>query len=113
MTLFDQGWTEEHAKGLLDCLRLTGGVPHWKAEHLKKLEEWCSAHGKDYKSIEGQLDFVAYELRNAHQDIGMALRRAKTVEEARSAAEPYVRALREERQWFLAFNPRPDKGMQR
>ena len=51
---------------------------------------------KDYKSIEGQLDFVAYELRNAHQDIGMALRRAKTVDEARSAAEPYVTALRED-----------------
>jgi hypothetical protein len=80
-------------------------VPRWKDEHLKQLQTWCSAHGRDYKSIEGQLDFVAYELRNAHQDIGMALWRAKTVEEARSAVEPYVKALREDREWFLAFNP--------
>jgi hypothetical protein len=110
MTVFDQGWTEEHAKGLLDSLKLTGGVPHWKPEHLQKLQHWCSDHGKDNKSIEAQLDFVAYELRNAYQDIGMALRRAKTVDEARKAVDPYVRALREDREWFLAFKPRPDKS---
>jgi hypothetical protein len=69
MTLFD-GWTEEHAKALLDSLKLNGGVPHWKPECLKKLQEWCADHGKDHKSVEGQLDFVAFELRNAHQDIG-------------------------------------------
>jgi Phage tail lysozyme len=111
MTLFDQGWTEEHAKGLLDSLGLNGDVPHWKPEHLKKLQDWCADHGKDHKSIAGQLDFVAFELRNAHQDIGMALRRATTVEEARKAVEPYVKALREDPEWLLAF--KPVKGKQR
>jgi len=112
MTLFDQGWTEEHAKGLLDSLRLTGGVPHWKPEQLQKLQDWCLDHGKDHKSIEGQLEFVAYELRNAYQDIGMILRRAKTVEEARTAVEPYVKSLLEDREWFLALQRRFDSGRQ-
>ena len=106
MTVFDQGWTEEHAKALLDSLGLTGGRPHWKPEHLNKLQAWCSSRGKDHRSIEGQLEFVAYELRNAYQDIGLALRRAKTVEEARKAVEPYVRGLREDREWFVTFEPR-------
>ena len=112
MTLFDQGWTEEHAKGLLDSLRLTGGVPQWKPEQLQKLQDWCLDHGRDHKSIEGQLEFVAYELRNAYQDIGMVLRRAKTVEEARTAVAPYVKSLLEDREWFLALQRRFDKGSQ-
>ena len=106
MTVFDRGWTAEHAKGLLDSLGLTGGTPHWKQEHLKKLQAWCSNRGRDHRSIESQLEFVAYELRNAYQDIGMALRRAKTVEEAKRAVEPYVRELREDREWYMTFKPR-------
>jgi hypothetical protein len=110
MTLFDQGWSEEHAKGLLGSLQLTGGLPHWKPEHLQRLQQWCADRGKDYKAIDCQLEFVAYELRNAYQEIGMALRRANTVEEARKAVEPYVRMLRDDREWFLAFTPRPNSS---
>jgi hypothetical protein len=93
VAVFDYGWTEEQAKGLLDSLNLTGGEPNWKPEHLQKLREWCSAHEKDYRSVEGQLDFVAYELLDVYEGVGMALKRAKTVEDAKTAAAPFVKRL--------------------
>jgi len=93
MALLDQDWTEEQAQGLLDSLNLDGGTPKWKLEHLRRLRDWCSAHGKDSAAIDGQLEFIAYELCNGFQAMGMALKRAKTVEEAREVVEPYVRRL--------------------
>jgi|RifCSP13_1_1023834.scaffolds.fasta_scaffold09517_2 hypothetical protein len=93
MTLLDQDWTEEQAQGLLDSLNLDGGTPKWKLEHLRRLHDWYSAHGKDSATIDGQLEFTAYELCNGFQAMGMALKRAKTVEEAREVVEPYVRRL--------------------
>jgi hypothetical protein len=105
MPILDNGWSEEQAKGLLDSLKLTGSVPDWKPEHLQKLYDWCSAHKKDHKTIDGQLEFIAYEFCNAYEGIGMALKQAKTVEEARKAVEPYMKLLREDREWFRT--PRP------
>jgi len=93
MTLLEQDWTEEQAQALLDSLNLDGGNPKWKLEHLKRLRDWCSAHGFDAATIDGQLEFVAYELCNGFQAVGKALKRAKTVEEARELVEPYVRRL--------------------
>ena len=93
MTLLDQDWTEPQAQGLLDSLDLDGGPPKWKPEHLWGLLEWCSAHGKDWASVDGQLGFVAYELCNGFQAVGRALKRAKSVKEAREVVEPYVRRL--------------------
>jgi hypothetical protein len=93
MTLFDQDWTEEQAQGLLESLSLDGGTPKWKLEHLRRLRDWCSAHGKDSATIDGQLEFIAYELCNGFQAVGMVLKRAKTVEEAREVVGPYVRRL--------------------
>jgi hypothetical protein len=93
MTSTDQDWTEEQAQGLLDSLDLDGGPPKWKPEHLWRLLEWCSAHGKDWATVDGQLGFVAHELCNGFQAVGMALKRAKTVEEAREMVKPYVRRL--------------------
>ena len=101
MPLLDNGWTEEQAKGLCDSLKLTGGIPDWKPHHLGKLRDWCSANGKDPNTIDGQLEFVAYELCNAYEAVGTSLKQATTVEEAKKAADPYVRALRgEEPDWF-------------
>ena len=93
MTLLDQDWTEEQAQGFLDSLGLDGGTPRWKLEHLRRLSDWCSAHGEDSATIDGQLEFIAYELCNGFQAVGMALKQAKTVEEARGVVEPYVRRL--------------------
>ena len=93
MTILDNGWTEDQARGLLDSLMLNGSTPHWKLEHLQRLHYWCSSHEKDLTTIEAQLEFVAYELLNSFQAVGAFLKRAKTVEEAREAVQPYVRRL--------------------
>ena len=93
MTLLDQDWTEQQAQGLVDSLNLDGGPPKWKPEHLWSLLEWCSAHGRDWATIDGQLGFVAYELCTGFQAVGRALKRAKSVEEARDLVKPYVRRL--------------------
>jgi Phage tail lysozyme len=103
MTLLDNGWTEEQAKALIDCLKLTGGVPDWKPEHIQKLYDWCKSQEKDPKTIEGQLEFVAYELCNTCEAMGTALKQANTIEEAKKAIEPYVRALQQEPEWFRAL----------
>lgn len=92
-TDLEDGWTEEQAQGLLDGLGLLGAVPNWKAEHLKRLYRWCTDHRVDHKTIEGQLEFIAYDLCSAYPGIGMALKQAETVEEAREAVEPYVKLL--------------------
>jgi hypothetical protein len=94
MTLLDQDWTEVQAQGLVDALNLMGGTPNWKPEHLRKLQDWCSAHNMDPATVDGQLEFVAYELCNGFQTVGMVLKRAKTVEEAREIVRPYVRRLK-------------------
>ena len=99
----DNGWTEDQAKGLIDSLKLTGGVPDWKPEPIQKLHDWCNAQAKDAQSVEGQLEFVAYELCNTYEAIGIVLKHAKTVEEAKKAVEPYVRGLQNEPEWFRAL----------
>ena len=93
MALLDQDWTEEQAQGLVESLNLDDGPPKWKPEHLWRLLEWCSAHGEDWATVDGQLSFVAHELCNGFQAVGMALKRAKTIEEAREIVKPYVRRL--------------------
>lgn len=106
MTLLDNGWTEEQAQGLLDSLLLVGGPPNWKPEHLQRIRDWCAAHKKDHTSMEGQLEFIAYDLCNSYEAVGLALKQAKTVGEAREAVEPYARLLREDREWFRKPYPR-------
>jgi hypothetical protein len=90
----DYGWTEEQAQGLFESLNLDGGTPKWKWEHLQRLRSWCSAHGKDPATVDGQLEFVADDLCNTYEGIGMALQRAGTVREAVEAVMPYMNRLR-------------------
>ena len=93
MTLLDQDWTAEQAKGLLDSLKLNGGIPEWEAKYLQKLRDWCASHEEDWTTIEGQLEFVAYELCHSYESIGAALKSATTVEEAKEAVEPYLKLI--------------------
>jgi hypothetical protein len=86
----DNGWTEEQARGLFERLNLDGGTPNWKREHLQRLRSWCWAHGKDPTTVDGQLEFVADDLCNTYEGVGMALRRATTVREAKGAVAPYM-----------------------
>jgi hypothetical protein len=113
MTLFDNGWTEKQAQALFDSLKLVGGMPNWKPEHLQKLRDWCSKHEQDPATIEGQLEFVGYELCNSYEGIGRALKQARTVEEARKAVESYVNTLEEDRDWFLSLKSRYETQRER
>ena len=106
MTLLDNGWTDEQTQGLLHSLNLDGGTPKWKREHLQRLRSWCSAHEKDPASLDGQLEFVAYELCNTYEGVGMALKHAKTVEAAREAVEPYMKRLRATEESFRPTDTR-------
>jgi hypothetical protein len=101
MSLPDNGWTEEQAQGLFESLNFGGGTPKWKREHLQRLRAWCSAHGKDSATVEGQLEFVADDICNTYQGVGMALKRATTVREARAAVAPYINRL------MAAYIPEP------
>ena len=106
MTLLDQDWTEEQAQGVLDSMKLEGGTPRWKLEHLRRLNDWCSANDKDPATVDSQLDFIAFELCSGFQGVGRALKQAKTSEEARRIVEPYARRLhvpemQSERDWAL------------
>jgi hypothetical protein len=93
MPLRDSGWMAEQAQGLFESLNLDGGTPKWKREHLQRLRSWCSAHGKDSATVDGQLEFVAADLCDTYEGVGMALKRATTVTEARVAVAPYVNRL--------------------
>jgi hypothetical protein len=93
MTLLDQDWTEEQAQGLLEALNLDAGIPRWKPQHLKRLQNWCFAHGKHWGTLDSQLAFVAHELCTSFQGIGRALQRSKTTEQAREVVRPYVERL--------------------
>jgi hypothetical protein len=90
MPLLDNGWTEEQGQALFESLNLDGGTPKWKREHLQRLRSWCSAHGKDSATVDGQLEFVAADICDTYEGVGMALTRATTVSEARAAVTPYV-----------------------
>ena len=90
MPLPDNGWTEQQGQGLFESLNLDGGTPKWKREHLQRLRSWCSAHGKDAATVDGQLEFVAADICDTYEGIGMALKRATTVSEARAAVAPYM-----------------------
>ena len=98
--LLDEGWSAEQAQAVLDKLMLREGIPDWKPQHLKRFQEWCVAEGKDKNAIDSQLEFVAYDLCNEHETIGMALKLARTVEEAKAAVDPYVKMLSEESDWY-------------
>ena len=93
MPLRDSGWMAEQAQGVFESLNLDGGTPKWKREHLQRLRSWCSAHGKDPATVDGQLEFVAADLCDTYEGVGMALKRATTVTEARVAVAPYVNRL--------------------
>ena len=107
MNLLDNGWTEEQAQGLIESLNLDGGTPKWKWEHLQRLRSWCKAHGKDSATVEGQLEFIANEICNTYEGVGMALKRAKTASEVREAVEPYMQRLRATDESFSASDTGP------
>jgi len=93
MTLLDRDWTPQQAQGLLDSLKLSYGMPDWRPEALKRFHDWCSTYQEDAGTSQGKLEFIAHELLHSFKAVGILLKRAETVEEARQAVQPYVRRL--------------------
>jgi hypothetical protein len=55
-----------------------------------------SHNSLDPKSAEGKIRFLSYELKSTMSKLGSKLGRAKTVEDAAKAIEPYWTMLRRE-----------------
>ena len=86
-------WKDHQVLALVDSLKLTGDRPKWKQEYIDRLHDWCSAHEKKPNTIDGQLNFVGYQLLNTHEGIGRELYRAETYDRVNEIVEPYVRLL--------------------
>ena len=41
------------------------GLIQWMGNRRKQLIKWCNENGKDFRSMEGQMDFMYWELLNA------------------------------------------------
>lgn len=42
------------------------GLIQWQSGRLKNLKSWCERNGKDYTTMEGQMDFMDWELKNTN-----------------------------------------------
>ncbi|WP_034449193.1 phage tail tip lysozyme [Butyrivibrio sp. AE2032] len=45
------------------------GICQWHAERYTDLKNWCSNHGYDYKTLEGQLHYLEHDLKDLHSGI--------------------------------------------
>ena len=45
------------------------GLCQWHLGRCKSLISWCDAHKVDYRSVEGQLGYLDYELNNIYKDV--------------------------------------------
>jgi hypothetical protein len=88
------GWGEAQAQGIVAGL---DRLPPWQTEtdwRWPLLWVWASAHQKqDPLALKTQLRFLTEDLANALKAIGVAIRAAKTEEEATKAFKPYADQL--------------------
>ncbi len=45
------------------------GLCQWHLGRCRSLMGWCEAHDLDYRSVEGQLEYLKYELENAYSGV--------------------------------------------
>jgi len=45
------------------------GIVQWTASRNTRLKNWCKSKGYDYKTLEGQLWYLKYELENHYTKI--------------------------------------------
>lgn len=58
------------------------GICQWRAERQTNLKSYCSSNGLSYASLEGQLNYLWYELNTSHKGSLTALLSATTIEQA-------------------------------
>lgn len=64
------------------------GIAQWRGDRVKKFLEVMGRHCED-SSLEDQIDFVTWELRNTEKKAGDLLKKAKTIEEAVHVVDKY------------------------
>lgn len=75
-----------------DDLARDGGIANWNADRLILLEDYCSVHHQNPKTLKAQLGFLHHELRGVFgQTIGAKIDAARDVAEASEIFAPYVR----------------------
>ena len=45
------------------------GLCQWHAGRCRSLMGWCNAHSMDYRSLDGQLNYLKYELENGYYNV--------------------------------------------
>lgn len=45
------------------------GICQWHKTRYDSLKNWCTANGKDYKALDGQLWYLKYELENSYKSV--------------------------------------------
>ena len=51
------------------------GLVQWTGSRNTALKNWCKANGYDYKTLEGQLWYLKYELENSQSKTGNYLKK--------------------------------------
>lgn len=62
------------------------GICQWHAERFTNLQNFCSRNGYSWKSLDGQLNFLKYELTNYECDTGYILEKLKDVSDTAQGA---------------------------
>ena len=63
------------------------GICQWHAGRYTNLKNWCSNNGKNYKTLDGQLWYLKYELESSYTSVLNAIKKvANTAEGAYNAA---------------------------
>jgi hypothetical protein len=107
--LIDVGWSRETAAGMFDCMIVNErNLCGWGERRWAQFIDWASANERNPFSIEGQIAYVNYTLRNNYEGIGIALRATKTREEAREAFKPYCNQITRAR--FLTLEEAKARG---
>ena len=87
-------WSEPQARGMVAAFP---HLPPWLGPNSWRwplLYDWASVHEhRDPTALDTQLRFLTDDLRNGMQAIGIAVRAAKTEEEATKAFKPYADKL--------------------
>lgn len=80
---FDTDWEIKDTNG-----KVSGGLCAWNAGRYTNLQNYCKKKNLDYKSVEGQMSYLEYELSTEpkYKEVYSALKTAKTEEDARAAA---------------------------
>lgn len=81
------------------------GLAQWRGERLQGLKAFAAGTGKDWRSMEAQLDYVAYELGTSEAGAGKALSAATTLDDAVAAFMGFERPA-----GWTAANPRGGHG---